>query len=191
MKKIGILGGSFNPPHVAHVLLAEQVKTQLQLDEVWFMPSAIPPHIKKKTTIAGHHRLAMVQLAIQQNVAFKLETIELDQGGVNYTVDTMKQLTKKHPDKTFYFIIGGDMVEDLPNWHCVDDLMTLVTFVAVNRPETRLESPYPLIRLTVPNMAISSTFIRESVAKQRSIRYLVDDAVGEYIIEKGLYQDVN
>lgn len=190
MRKIGILGGSFNPPHIAHVLMAEQAKTQLQLDEIWFMPSGIPPHKHKKTTIDGMLRLEMVRLAIQDNDAFRLEPIEVETGGINYTVDTMTQLIAQYPEYQFHFIIGGDMVEDLPNWHNIDLLMNLVTFVAVNRPNTTLQSPYPLKHVHLPEMNISSTFIRDSVQQNKSIRYLVPDAVKDYIKEKGLYRHV-
>src|SRR5690625_178954 len=115
MRKIGILGGTFDPPHLGHLIIAEQVRSALDLEEIWFMPSNEPPH-KSRAKTNVNHRLAMLKLAIEDNDAFKVNTIELARKGKSYTIDTMKLLIKNHPHTEFYFIIGADMVEYLPHW---------------------------------------------------------------------------
>lgn len=142
-----------------------------------------------KKTIPAAHRLAMLQLAIADNPRFAIEDIELKRKGKSYTFDTMKELTEKNPDTSYYFIIGGDMVQYLPKWHRIDELMELVTFVGVRRPSYPVETPYPIIWIDVPLMDISSTIIRKKVQQGCSIRYLLPENVLNYIQEKGLYLD--
>lgn len=187
--KVGILGGTFNPPHVGHVLIAEQVRDQLGLDMILFMPTSTPPHQEEKEAIDGQTRLLMTQQAIARNPYFQIEAYEVSQKGKNYTFDTMTALKSMYPETEFYFIIGADMVEDLPNWHRVDELVHLVQLVAVRRPGFSLESDYPLIKVDIPEMDISSSMIRQMIAEGRSIRYLVEDSVRDFIREEGLYQD--
>ena len=109
-RRVGIIGGTFNPPHMGHLIMAQQVGDQLGLDEVRFMPDAQPPHVDEKKTIPAQDRANMVQRAIADNPLFKLETAELKRGGKSYTYDTMKALKAQHPETQYYFIIGGDMV---------------------------------------------------------------------------------
>ena len=111
-KRVGILGGTFNPIHHGHLIMAEQVKSQLDLDKVMFMPDNLPPHVDAKSAIDAKYRLKMAELAIETNPDFEIEDIELKRGGVSYTYDTMKELTLRNPETEYYFIIGGDMVED-------------------------------------------------------------------------------
>ena len=127
------LGGNFNPVHNAHLVVADQVRQQLCLDQVLLMPEYEPPHVDAKGTIAEHHRLKMLELAIEGIEGLGIETIELERKGISYTYDTMKFLTEKHPDTDYYFIIGGDMVDYLPTWYRIDDLMKMVNFVGVRR----------------------------------------------------------
>jgi nicotinate-nucleotide adenylyltransferase len=188
-KKIGILGGTFNPPHMGHLIIADQVCNQLDLEKIWFLPSAKPPHSSGKKTIDAKHRVNMVKRAIRGNDTFELQLAEVNRGGKSYTFDTIKELTEDYPEIDFYFIIGGDMVEDLPNWHKVDELVKMVQFVAVNRPSYAKESPYPVIWVDVPDIAISSTEIRQKIADHCSVNYLLPEKVLEYIEEKGLYKD--
>ena len=121
-KRIGIMGGTFSPPHLGHLIVAQQVGEQLGLDKIYFMPDAEPPHIDEKESISAKHRERMVRLSISGNPLFDIETIELERGGKSYTIDTMKLLTAMHPDTDYYFIIGGDMVEYLPKWKDIDAL---------------------------------------------------------------------
>ncbi|HAB97319.1 nicotinate-nucleotide adenylyltransferase [Enterococcus sp.] len=188
-KQVGILGGNFNPVHYAHLVMGEQVGQALGLDKVYFMPEYLPPHVDEKKTIPAEHRLAMLDLAIADNPRFAVETIELERKGKSYTVDTMRELTAKNPDTNYYFIIGGDMVNYLPKWHQIDELMELVTFVGVRRPEVPIDSPYPIIWIDIPLMDVSSTTIRKKVQQGCSVRYLLPDNVLHYIQEKGLYLD--
>lgn len=188
-QRVGILGGTFNPPHIGHLIMAEQVGKQLGLDKVYFMPDAEPPHVDRKPFIAGKHRVEMVRRSITGNPLFDLETMEIKRGGKSYTFDTMQELTTKNPHIDYYFIIGGDMVEYLPKWYRIDELVTMVNFVGVVRPGYPKTSQYPIIWVDSPEVAISSTQIRKMVKNGRSIRYVVPEDVEQYIMEEGLYLD--
>ncbi|MGP6138888.1 MULTISPECIES: nicotinate-nucleotide adenylyltransferase [unclassified Jeotgalibaca] len=188
-RRVGILGGTFNPPHLGHLIMAEQAGKQLGLDKVCFMPDAEPPHVDRKPFIAGKHRAEMVRRSISGNALFELEDIELKRGGKSYTFETMKELTAKNPDTDYYFIIGGDMVEYLPKWYRIDELVTMVNFVGVARPGYPKTSAYPIIWVDSPEVAISSTEIRKMVKNGQSIRYVVPEEVEQYIMEEGLYLD--
>jgi len=189
-EKVGILGGTFNPPHMGHLVMADQVKDQLDLDKILFMPTAEPPHSSvEKKTISSDIRVEMVELAIQDNSNFDIELYEVESGGKNYTYDTMKALIELYPAVDFYFIIGGDMVSDLPNWYKIEELVQLVQFVGVKRPGYEVESEYPIIIVDTPLIDISSSSIRKKVAIDCSIRYLVPEAVREYIELEGLYKN--
>lgn len=188
-KRIGLLGGTFNPPHIGHLIIAEQVKSQLCLDQVLFMPDNLPPHVDHKTAIAAKQRLEMVRLSIVGNSGFGIEDIELQRGGISYSYDTICQLKKMHPENEYYFIIGGDMVAYLPKWHRIEELIKLVNFVGVSRPGYLKESLYPILWVDIPRLEISSSEIRKKVAMGCSIKYLVTSQVEEYIQKEGLYRD--
>lgn len=188
-KKVGLLGGTFNPPHVGHLIIAEQVRDQLGLEKILFLPSAESPHKREKKTIDSKHRLAMLEKTVMDNEAFEIDTIELQRGGKSYTYDTIVALKEREPDTEFYFIIGADMVEDLPNWHNIEELVSLVQLVGVNRPNFTTESPYPVIMVDVPDIDISSTIIRQKVLDDCSIRYLVTQETEKYIESERLYKD--
>lgn len=188
-KKVGILGGTFNPPHVGHLIIADQVCQQLDLDKLYFMPSANPPHRDEKRAIDAAYRLEMVETAIQNNPYFAIERNEIDRGGKSFTYDTMVQLVEQHPDTDYYFVIGGDMVEYLPKWYKIDKLINLIQFVGVNRPGYATMTDYPIIWVDVPLVDISSTMLREKLKMNCSVRYLIPDQTLEYIHEKGLYQN--
>lgn len=186
--RIGILGGTFNPPHLGHLLMAEQVGNQLELDEVWFMPTAKPPHAPGKTTIASQHRLQMVQKAIAGNPLFRLQPYEVNRGGKNYTVDTMRHFVSEFPESDFYFIIGQDSARDLYTWHKIDELIQLVQLVGIPRPgELPYNGKYPILWVDSPSVDISSTEIRLRVYLEQSIRYQVPIEVEEYIQKHNLY----
>lgn len=188
-KRIGILGGTFNPPHLGHLLMAEQVGNQMELDEVWFMPTAKPPHAPGKTAIASQHRVQMVQLAIEGNPLFKLQPYEIHRGGVNFTVDTMSYFVETYPESDFYFIIGSDSANDLHTWRDIDRLVQLVQLVGVGRiGEQNYTGPYPILWVDSPMIELSSTEIRLRVYLEQSIRYQVPSKVAEYIYTHNLYQ---
>lgn len=189
-EKVGILGGTFNPPHLGHLIIAEQVRDQLDLDKIVFLPTAEPPHSSiNKKTISSDIRVELLDLAIHTNPNFEMELYEVEKGGKNYTYNTMKALVDLYPAVDFYFIIGADMIEDLPTWHEIDKLVELVQFVGVNRPGYAVETDYPLIMVDVPLVDISSSAIRKKVAQGCSIQYLVPENVQNYIEREGLYQD--
>ena len=162
-KQIGILGGNFNPVHNAHLVVADQVRQQLGLDQVLLMPEYEPPHVDKK------------------------ETIELERKGISYTYDTMKLLTEQHPDTDYYFIIGADMVDYLPKWYRIDELVELVQFVGVQRPRYKAGTSYPVIWVDVPLMDISSSMVRDFLSQGRTPNFLLPQSVLDYIEKEGLY----
>lgn len=188
MRKIGILGGTFDPPHNGHLLIAEQVRIELELEEIWFLPANIPPH-KQKTNTTNQERLAMLEKAVQGNPFFKICTAELERSGISYTIDTMKELKGLHPDCAFYFIIGADMVEYLPKWYKIDELTGLVQFVGVRRAGYETQTDYPVLIADIPMFDVSSSLIRKRVKEGQSIRYLLPDSIIRHIGEHHLYGD--
>ena len=186
-KQVGILGGNFNPVHNAHLIVADQVRQQLGLDQVLLMPEYQPPHVDKKETIPEHHRLKMLELAIEGIEGLAIETIELERKGISYTYDTMKILTEQHPDTDYYFIIGADMVDYLPKWYRIDELVDMVQFVGVQRPRSKAGTSYPVIWVDVPLMDISSSMMRDFIAQGRKPNFLLPQPVLDYIEKEGLY----
>ena len=186
-KQVGILGGNFNPVHNAHLIVADQVRQQLGLDQVLLMPEYQPPHVDKKETIPEHHRLKMLELAIEGIEGLDIETIELERKGISYTYDTMKILTEQHPDTDYYFIIGADMVDYLPKWYRIDELVDMVQFVGVQRPRYKSGTSYPVIWVDVPLMDISSSMVRDFLAQGRKPNFLLPQPVLDYIEKEGLY----
>ncbi|MBM7701450.1 nicotinate-nucleotide adenylyltransferase [Metabacillus iocasae] len=188
MKRIAILGGTFNPPHLGHLIIANEVFYTLNLDECWFMPSYTPPHKEVSDEVNPEHRLRMLELAIKGQEHFSVQDIEFDRKGTSYTFDTIRLLKELYPDVHFYFVVGGDMVEYLPKWHRIEELVHLVTFVGVKRPGYELRSSYPVEFVEVPQVDISSSLIRERVNQGHSIQYLVPNEIKAYIEENGLYE---
>ena len=186
-KQVGILGGNFNPVHNAHLIVADQVRQQLGLDQVLLMPEYQPPHVDKKETIPEHHRLKMLELAIEGIEGLAIETIELERKGISYTYDTMKILTEQYPDTDYYFIIGADMVDYLPKWYRIDELVDMVQFVGVQRPRYKVGTSYPVIWVDVPLMDISSSMVRDFLAQGRKPNFLLPQPVLDYIEKEGLY----
>ena len=131
----------------------------------------------------------MVEKAIELESQFELDFTEINRGGKSFTFDTIKSLTEQNPDIEYYFIIGADMVEDLPSWYKIDELVNLVQIVAVNRPQYSVETAFPLIFIDVPNIEISSSTIRQKISDQCSVKFLLPDKVLEYIEAEGLYHD--
>src|SRR5690625_99099 len=162
MKKIAILGGTFDPPHIGHLIIAEIVKDTLSLEEVWFIPTNEPPH-KNNASSSTTDRINMLDLALKNNKRFKSNLIEIQRQGKSYTIDTVKTLRKKYPNTKFYFIIGADMVEYLPHWKRIDELIKLITFVGVEREGYELKTSYPIKTVSVPTIDISSSDIRERI----------------------------
>ncbi|APB31669.1 nicotinate-nucleotide adenylyltransferase [Vagococcus teuberi] len=190
-KRVGILGGGFNPVHLGHLVMAEQVYAQLALDEFYLMPTYQPPHVDKKTVIDASHRVAMLELATKSNPHLKVELEEVYREGKSYTFDTMESLIAKNPNTDYYFVIGGDMVDYLPKWYKIDELMKMIQFVAIKRSGFPQTSDYPLIWVDSPRMDISSSLIRQNIQRGCPIKYLVPDNVIDYIQKKDLYRHDN
>ncbi|WP_054956015.1 nicotinate-nucleotide adenylyltransferase [Paenibacillus dakarensis] len=191
--KVGIMGGTFDPIHIGHMLAAEAAREAYHLDEVWFMPSHIPPH-KQKAGVTGQMRLAMTAEAVKSHPSFHTLDFEVERGGVSYTIDTVTALKKLHPHIEFTFIIGADMVNYLPKWHRIDELAGMLDFIGVNRPGSDLDvSQLPeylqaVVKIAdMPLIDISSSLIRKRAAAGQSIRYMVPDPVYDYIVRSGIY----
>jgi nicotinate-nucleotide adenylyltransferase len=191
--KIGIMGGTFDPLHIGHLLAAESARDSYQLDEVWFMPSHIPPH-KDKAGATGEERLSMVSEAIKDHSSFRTLDIEVRRGGVSYTINTIEELKATYPELDFYFIIGADMVNYLPNWDRIEELSELLTFIGVGRPGSPLDlNALPsylqskVLLADMPLVDISSSDIREKAETGHSIRYMVPERVYDFIIRSGIY----
>lgn len=188
--KIGLLGGTFDPPHIGHLVIAEEVRQTFGLAEVWFIPSAVPPHKTDKNITAEHHRLEMVKRAIASNPHFHLSRIECDHDGLSYTYDTMKILQKAYPNDVFSFIMGGDMVAYLPKWYKVDALLQMTEVIGVTRPGYTLDSAYDAYvkKVTIPAIDISSSMLREKANSGGNLHYWLPETVINYIMEQCLYE---
>ncbi|KRM68119.1 nicotinate-nucleotide adenylyltransferase [Apilactobacillus ozensis] len=186
--KIGIFGGTFNPIHNEHLFIADQVCEYLGLEKVYLMPDYIPPHIDEKHAIDADLRVDMIKLAIQGNNNLDIELSEINRKGKSYTYETMLELCRKYPNNEYYFIIGGDMVDYLPKWHRIDDLLNLVNFVGVRRANYVPKTDYPVTWVDVPEIDISSTMIRNKLSRNQSVRYLVPENVNVYIKEHSIYR---
>lgn len=199
-KRIGIMGGTFDPIHTGHLLTAEAVRDALGLDEILFIPAALPPHKQGRELALPEHRLRMAVLATASNPHFRVSDIELHRKGPSYTVDTIDALRGERGRGTgFFFITGADAINDLATWHDVKTLLQGCHFVAATRQGTALArgeldrefgdlGHEHIHEVVTPELEISSTDIRQRVREGRSIRYMVPDAVAEYIYKEGLYQ---
>lgn len=186
MKRVGVLGGTFDPPHTGHLIVANIIREELNLDEIWFIPTYDSPH-KNSIAATSWQRFEMTKVATADNDYFKVIDWELKQSNKSYTINTMKHFKKENPQTEFYFIIGADMVEYLPKWESINSLLKLVTFVGVNREGYSMDSDFPIIKMKIPNVFISSSYIRNRVKNNQSIKYLVTDDVRAYIKESDLY----
>lgn len=201
MKKIGIMGGTFNPVHFGHLLLAEEARHYCALDEVLFMPSG-NSYMKNDAAIAdGRLRLAMTAAAIENNPFFSLSPIEVDRGGFTYTCDTLKELGETYPMNRYYFIIGADNLFTLMDWKMPEMIMSSCTLIAAARggkselqiakQARKLQQEYQADIIILPprRIDISSSEIREKIKKGESVRYMIPDKVISLIQENHLYQD--
>jgi nicotinate-nucleotide adenylyltransferase len=186
LSKIGIFGGTFDPIHHGHLILARDAIEQLGLDSLLFIPAAISPHKLAARPAPAEIRLEMLRAAIEGEPRFCLDTIELDRPAPSYTVDTIEALRSREPGTSFVFLIGEDNVAQLPTWHRFSDLTNLVQFGVLDRSGLKTAHPYPTVRR---HLDISATDIRNRVASGRSIRYLVPPAVEKIIRERQLYRE--
>jgi nicotinate-nucleotide adenylyltransferase len=200
-QRLGILGGTFNPVHLAHLILAQSALEMYDLARVLFIPSAQPPHKEDMLIAPAVHRAAMLQLAIEGDLRFEASDIELIRDGPSYSIDTVRALRERHPDSDLYFIIGSDTLLELHSWHKIEELLDLCAFITFERPGTPLGAiPENALRLPAPwprtlldsccgsrQVDISSSDIRHRIQEGLSVRYLVPDSVEMYIAEHNLY----
>jgi nicotinate-nucleotide adenylyltransferase len=192
---VGIMGGTFDPIHTGHLIAAERARVGAGLDEVWFMPANVPPHKEKATKASAGQRWEMVCLAVEGNPHFHPTNIEIQKGGVSYSIDTIELLCNQHPDIEFVYIIGADMVRYLPQWYRIDDILERIRFIGLGRPGFELEQeklpPHIASRVTMvtmPLVEISSSVIRDERQSGGSIRYWVPERVYDYIEVNRLYE---
>lgn len=201
--RIGVFGGTFDPVHYGHLLLAECCREQCRLDEIWFLPAAVPPHKQHHDRSSAEHRLAMLELAIGGHRPFVVDRREIERGGVSYTVDTLAELVRERPDAQWFFLMGSDSLADLPGWRepaRICELALVVTVVRAHAPAPdfdRLQGLLPAERIEqmrshlvqMPGIDLSSRELRRRVSQGESIRFRTPRAVEEYIRAHGLYLD--
>jgi nicotinate-nucleotide adenylyltransferase len=196
--RVGIFGGTFDPVHLGHLILAEQCREQVRLDQVWFVPTGKPPHKTQRQLTPFAQRAEMLALALAGNPAFRVEEIEKDRPGPSYTADTLEVLHGHHPEHEFFLLLGGDALRDLPGWHEPGRIVTRAALVVMARTgapvmqaesmQAKLGQPVRLESVEAPLVDICSTDLRERVRQGRSIRYLLPRAVEAYVQDKGLYE---
>lgn len=191
---IGIFGGSFDPIHLGHLILARDVLEQMGLKRILFIPAAQAPLSANEPKASGADRLELVRAAIATETAFSVSELELQAGGINYTIDTMQMLQDEYPDERLSLIIGSDQLAQLPQWQNIDKLLEMIELICLERPGFPLHPPKDLgdfkWRSAKPRMlAISSTEIRQRIRNGLSIRHLVPDPVLQMINAGGLYSD--
>ncbi|MFH1678957.1 MAG: nicotinate-nucleotide adenylyltransferase [Candidatus Omnitrophota bacterium] len=189
--KIGILGGTFNPIHLGHLIMAEEVRQKVGLNKVVFVPANLPPHKENGEIILASHRIKMLRLAIRENPYFSVSDIEIKRGGRSYTIDTIKEFSKIYRGDELYFIIGSDLFKYLNEWKDLKEIISLVKFIVVTRPGYPLENlPDYITTIEIRAVDISAFGVRQFIKESHSFRYLVPEVVRRYIISKGLYKNV-
>lgn len=198
MQRLGIMGGTFDPIHYGHLLMAEEARQAFALDDVVFVPNGRPAHKKAYLVSSPEERYAMTLLATGSNPCFSASRIEIERPGPSYTIDTLREFRRLYPDlDALYFITGADAVLEILTWHESDNLARECQFIAVTRPGFVLDQLHDLVDtefldrvhyLPIPNIEISSTDIRRRVREGRSIKYLTPEPVEAYIQQQDLYR---
>ena len=197
LRRLGILGGTFDPPHIGHLILAEYARESLDLAQILFVPAADPPH-KDDTRLTVEHRLAMMERAIAGNPHFAVSLADIERPGPHYTVDLIPILQAQYPDAELYFLVGADSLRDLPKWNRPQELIRLCKLAVMRRPD--VDATPEMHEVILPGLAervtmldaplvdVSSTEIVARMQAGKSIRYIVPDAVLDYIQANGLYR---
>jgi nicotinate-nucleotide adenylyltransferase len=200
--RVGVFGGTFDPVHLGHLVVAEQCREQARLDEVWFVPAARPPFKSDRAVTPFAQRVEMLALAIAGHPAFRIDQLENERPGLSYMADTLDELGRRHPDAELFFLVGSDVVPTLPQWYQPQRIIARVALLIVARPhfpilpldqlraDLALPEVVPLRHqiIQVPLIDLSSTDLRRRIGQGRSIRFLVPRAVEAYIQDKRLYQ---
>ena len=190
--KVGLLGGTFDPIHTGHLILAQECWHQLELDKVIFIPAFISPFKKEEETVSSADCLNMIRLSLEGDDRFEISTFELDREEISYSIDTIKHFREIYPepDKELFFLTGADSAESLSMWKGIDQILELSTFVIATRPGWGEDSSYEgrVKRIIIPSIDISSTDVRLRVQKKDPIDFLVQSEVVKYIRNKGLYR---
>ncbi len=197
---VGLFGGTFDPPHIGHLVIADQALTELGLDEIWFAPVGQPTHKTGRSTSAAAHRAAMTRLAIATHPRFRLCEEDINRDGPHYSLTLVQRLIDTHPQVSWFFIIGEDSLVDLPKWHRPEALFALVQPVVAHRPgvmpgatttaavDTVVPGLSARIRwIGAPLLDLSSTDLRARLRQGRSVRYLLPRAVADYARDNQLY----
>ena len=196
---MGILGGTFNPPHLAHLVCASEARAQLALGEVILVPTGVPPHKEMDEEPGAGHRLQMCRLAIAGHEDWlSVSAIEVERDGPSYTVDTLREINASRPGDELTFIVGGDMAWSLPSWNEPEAILGLASIAVAERTGARREEVRTrlaglagaerIVYIDIPRLDISSSALRRRVSAGRSVDFLVPDAVGAYIEREGLYR---
>jgi nicotinate-nucleotide adenylyltransferase len=196
--RVGILGGTFNPPHLGHLVCAQEAYRQLDLDQVLFIPARVPPHKPVTDEPGVEHRLEMCRVAVRGDDRFTVSELEVQRDGPSYTVDTLIELKTRAASNELVLILGGDIAAGLPHWHRPEQVLELCTPAITLRPGTSREQVDDALRqlgggeraefFEMPKIGVSSTMVRDRVRSGQPIRYLVPDAVAEHIERAGLYR---
>jgi nicotinate-nucleotide adenylyltransferase len=196
--RVGILGGTFNPPHVGHLVMAQEAREQLGLDRVVLMPVAVPPHKEADGDPGAAVRLTLARLAAEGEQGLEVSTAEIDRGGASFTVDTLRELHERYPEQELTFIVGADMAHSLPAWREPERILELARLAVAEREgiarddiAERLAPLHDGSRVTffdMPRIDVSSSDIRRRIAEGRSVRHLVPDAVAQVIADRDLYR---
>jgi len=193
--KVCLFGGTFDPPHIGHLIIAETVKETEGFDKMIFVPAGIPPHKTKSDLSTIEDRLIMLQLALEGNEKFELSNVEIKRGGVSYAIDTIRELKKRYnlKSKEIYFLMGSDTLKEFHTWHKPEEILEESQVLVAARPGFRPSwiSPEILSHIhfaNVPQIEISSSLLRQRIIARQTVRYAVPAAVEEYILEKGLYR---
>ena len=202
-QRLGIMGGTFDPIHIGHLITAEIVRTELWLDKILFIPAGSPPHKKAQVITATEHRYVMTVMATAANPYFAVLPMEIERSGPSYTIDTVRRLLQEYgPGVELFCIAGADAIRDLLTWKDLDALLDLCCFAAASRPGAldavaaviaRLgeKGKRRIIRVNTPQLDISATEIRERLRRGLSVRYLVPDNVADYIEKERLYTNAS
>ena len=191
-RRIGIMGGTFDPVHHGHLVAASEVQDYFDLDQVIFVPAGHQPFKVGQEIAPAEHRYLMTVIATASNPRFTVSRVDIDREGVTYTIDTLAEIHEQFPDAALYFITGADALSQILDWRHPERLFELAHFIGVTRPGHRLSDiglpPEHVSLLEIPAMAISSTDCRERVAAGQPVWYLVPDGVVQYINKHGLYR---